>query len=359
MREMTMRERMLAAIEGRRCDFVPFVQYDNLAGPNDEIWARIGRDNMGLLAWSAVHRVDAPNCHAERTHFEREGRHGTRTVLHTPEGQLAQEVVYEPNHGSAVRREHFVKTPEDYRALRAYLADMVVVPDVERFIVDERRLGDAGLAMPTMFLTPYQWMWVEWASMEDFAMHLVDCPDAVEECMEIMGRHHRAVSEILRGIPREVALPMVNFGDNATAPLVGERYFRKYCVPWYNECAEALADRGTKVFVHLDGDMRAFWGAMSESRISGIDSFTPYPANDTRISEAVSMWPEMTLWVNFPPATHLSGPKAVYEKAREILDEAGHTGRLQIQISEDILHDVWKESFPEIVKAIREFGAPG
>jgi hypothetical protein len=42
----------------------------------------------------------------------------------------------------------------------------------------------------------------------------------------------------------------------------------------------------------------------------------------------------------------------------EILSEAGHTGRLQIQISENVPPGVWRTSYPEIVRAIRNFGKP-
>ena len=42
----------------------------------------------------------------------------------------------------------------------------------------------------------------------------------------------------------------------------------------------------------------------------------------------------------------------------KILEEAGHTGRLWIQISENVPPGAWRRSFPEIVRAIKEFGTP-
>jgi len=44
--------------------------------------------------------------------------------------------------------------------------------------------------------------------------------------------------------------------------------------------------------------------------------------------------------------------------ARQILDEGGHSGRLQMQISENVPPGIWRKSFPQIVAAIRDFGAP-
>jgi hypothetical protein len=39
---MTMRERMLAVLQGREHDRVPFVQYEDLAAPDEEVWSVIG-----------------------------------------------------------------------------------------------------------------------------------------------------------------------------------------------------------------------------------------------------------------------------------------------------------------------------
>jgi hypothetical protein len=48
----------------------------------------------------------------------------------------------------------------------------------------------------------------------------------------------------------------------------------------------------------------------------------------------------------------------VREAAGCILDEAGHSGRLQIQVSENVPESAWRRSYPAIVEAIRAFGAP-
>ncbi len=68
--------------------------------------------------------------------------------------------------------------------------------------------------------------------------------------------------------------------------------------------------------------------------------------------------PEMAILVNFPSSVHLKSPKEIYDQAGEILEQGGHTGRLQIQISENMPPGAWRKSFPEIVRAIRDFGPP-
>jgi EAL domain-containing protein (putative c-di-GMP-specific phosphodiesterase class I) len=92
--------------------------------------------------------------------------------------------------------------------------------------------------------------------------------------------------------------------------------------------------------------------------VRGLDSFSPPPDNDTRVADAVRLWPEMRLWLNFPSSIHLASEERIYEVTREILEEGGHTGRLQIQISENVPPGVWRTSFPQIVRAIDDFGPP-
>jgi len=66
----------------------------------------------------------------------------------------------------------------------------------------------------------------------------------------------------------------------------------------------------------------------------------------------------MRLWLNFPSSVHLASGRTVYETAARILAEGGASGRLQIQISENVPPGSWQTSYPEIVRAIRDFGRP-
>jgi hypothetical protein len=93
-----------------------------------------------------------------------------------------------------------------------------------------------------------------------------------------------------------------------------------------NELAELLAERDALVFVHMDGDLKPLWQAIADSKVGGIDSLAPTPDNDTPVAQAIKMWPEKRLWVNFPSSVHLRGYDAVRAEAEAILKAGGHTG---------------------------------
>jgi hypothetical protein len=349
-----MRERMLAVVQGKPHDRVPFVQYDNIAAPNEEIWQALGRDNLGILRWTAVHRFEHPNCALKTEAIRRGDRAGVRTALVTPKGELTEERLFEPVFGTSRAHPYFVKKPADYGVLLEYLNDIRVVPDLDQLRASEAELGRQGLPHVNIGRTPYQQLWVQWVSLEDLCLHLVDCPDVVEACMHRMADIMR---EIFRIIDR-VQVPYVVIGDNITAPVIGPAYFERYCLPYYNEFSRKLKERGLLLFVHMDGDLKPLWEDIGDSGVGGLDSLSPPPDNDTSAGTAASLWPEMRLLLNFPSSVHMAKPKQIRAQTEKILAEAGRTGRLQIQISENVPPGRWRESFPQIVGAIQDFGPP-
>ena len=351
MKRMTMRDRMLAVVEGRPHDRVPFVMYQGME-PTEEVYALVGRQSIGLLPWVGVHRTESPHCRFETEKIARRGLRGIRTTLHTPEGRLTQERFYTPAFGetaSPATHKQFVKEPKDYRILQAYFRDVRVHPNHEALDKMLADLGDAGIPHVAVGRTPYQALWVEWVLLEDLAYHLADAPGVVEETMALMG-------DVLRQqfrVAAASAAPYVCFPDNITAPAIGVRYFQKYAVPYYNELA-AMLD-GRPVYVHMDGDLKPLWPAIGRSAVRGLDSMSPPPDNDTSVADAIGLWPAMRVAINFPSSVHLRPAKEVYATAREILQEGGHSGRLQIQISENLPPGAWRKSLPEIARAIEDF----
>ena len=354
----SMRERMLAVYRGHDLDRVPFVQYDSTGGPNREIWDVVGRDNMGLLRWCGTHRLEQPNCRLDREEIHENGLDGIRTTMSTPEGSLEEVKWFDPTYHTGSIREHFVKNPEDYRVLASYLRDTVVVEDtttLERAITE---LGDDGLPLVAVARTPYQQLWVQWVSLSDLCIHLLDHEETLAEITGILLEIEERIFEVVWRVSGRIELPFVDIPDNVTAPTIGQDYFRRYCMPSYRRLSEMMAARNVPVIVHMDGDLKPLWDLVPQTLIRGIDSFSPPPDNDTSVAEAVSLWPEMRILLNFPSSVHVAPPEKIYRAAMEILEQGGHTGRLQIQISENVPPGRWKVSFPQIVQATLDFGTP-
>jgi hypothetical protein len=375
---MTMRERMHAVLAGREHDRVPFCTYSGMEGlPFDEITAVLGPNRWGRLHFTMVHRVSYPHCRFETedqsgsgSHLvdvaheaiglrfpsppPAEGERWQRNTIHTPAGSIYEERVFEPEYESSTARKHFLRTPADYEVFWAFLGDAVIEPHYDRYLQEDALAGDDGMAMAWIERTPYQQLWVEWVGLGNLGIHMADFPDYVHRTMDLLRARLRTTFEIAARSPA----PFVEMPDNITAPAIGPRRFREYCVPLYNELAAMLADRGALVFVHMDGELQGLWDEIAASSVGGLDSFTPAPDTATPIEQAVACCPDLRLWVNFPASRHLSSPEDVRATADAILEAAGHTGRLQLQITENIAAGTWPTSLPIIADAIEEFGRP-
>jgi hypothetical protein len=354
MKPLTHRERILAVVQGRELDCVPFITYDYEPPAIADVMATVGPDRIGLLRWSAIHRVIHPHCRFETEAYMVGDTRWERRTLHTPAGSIFEERAFEPGYGSSAIRKHYVEEAGDYGVLWAYLDDSVVLADYERYHRDAAELGDQGLPLVAIERTPYQQLWVEWVGLNQLPYHFADYPERVARTIEMLRARARRIMELAVRSPA----PFIDFPDNITAPAIGPRRFQEFCVPLYNELAAMLDGQNRPVYVHMDGDLKALWKDIGESLVGGIDSLSPTPDNDTPVAQAARMWPEKRLWVNFPSSVHIQPYEGVRAEAERILAEAGHTGRLQIQISENVPLHVWQTSFPAIADAVEAFGKP-
>ena len=352
MPEMTMRQRILAVVHSRELDQIPFIIYDDML-PMDEVERVLGPGRIGLMRWSEVHKVITPHCRFQTDEYWVGKDRWQRIILHTPVGSIFEERQFEPVFNSSSIKKHFVQERKDYEVLWYYLQDSIIVEDFERYYRDQAELGDRGVPLVSVERTPYQNLWIMWVGLDNLSYHLSDFPECVEKTMGMLENRERKIFEIVRRSPVE----FIDFPDNITAQAIGPVRFKRHCTALYDELAEILGEK-VPVFVHMDGNLKPLWQAIAESRVRGLDSFTPAPDNDTRVSEAVALWPEMRLFVNFPSSLHLCTYDQVRAEAEEILAVAGHSGRLQIQISENVPLDRWQTSFPAIADAIEAFGVP-
>lgn len=347
-----MRERILAVVHHREMDQVPFVIYDGML-PLGEIDRLLGPDRIGLMRWSEVHKTITPHCHYTSENYWKAGSQWQRNTWTTPVGSIYEERQFEPVYRSASIKKHFLQERKDYDIFWYYLKDAHIVADYARYARDQAELGDRGVPLVAVERSPYQHLWILWAGLDNLAFHMADYPDCMEITFKLLEKREREIFEIVRKSPIE----FIDFPDNITAQAIGLARFRKHCVAMYDELAEILGE-DKPVFVHMDGNLKPLWPAMNASKFLGLDSFTPAPDNDTRVADAVALWPEKRLFVNFPSSLHLQPYAQVRATAEDILQTAGHTGNLQIQISENVPLNRWQISFPAIADAIAAFGKP-
>ena len=353
---LTMREKMLRMLREGCTEEALFVLYQDIVTPMEEVWKLVGRDRLGILHWAWAHKLVSRRCSIETARIREGGLDGEVSILTTPAGTLTEKKLYDPVLKSAATREHFVKETTDYEILLSYLNDITVElnPEYNEIV---RGLGDGGLPLVWLGRTPFQQMWIQWASLLDFSLHLADAPDLVGSVMQRMGC---LLMEVVNFVAERVShseISLVDIPDNITAPAIGRSNFETYCMPYYHQIVEIFKPLGISVVAHMDGDLKPLWPLIGKTGINGIDSFSPPPDNDTAVKDAVALWPQIALLVNFPSSVHLMNEQTVYETAARILEEGMPNGRMWIQVSENIPPGVWRVSFPQILRAIDDYNA--
>ncbi|MGD0091823.1 MAG: uroporphyrinogen decarboxylase family protein [Planctomycetota bacterium] len=348
-----MRERLLAVIRGEPHDRVPFIMYDGIL-PKEEVWKLLGRERIGLLRWCGPARLETPHCQWKSEKFQRNGSEGERQFLITPKGTLTKEVLFEPVYHSAATHKHFVAELKDYDLLDEYLRGAEVVLDRKDYDRACAELRDDGLPLLAVKRTAWQQLWVEWVNIQDLAWHFAEHEDRVLATAALLEKINRAYLDCACRLKPV----FVDFPDNITAPMIGRAQFQRFCVPLYKELSARLAESGAYTFCHMDGDLAPLWDLIGSSGLRGLDSMSPPPDNDTSVGQALAMWPQMRIFINFPSSVHLQDPSGIRAVTREILAQGANSGRLEIQLSENVPPGVWRTSLPVIAEEIEASGRP-
>lgn len=109
MKSMTMRERMLAVVQGKEHDRIPFVMYE-IMFPPQEAFDHLGRGRIGIIRYRPIYRIEHPHCRFVSEFFKEGENKCQRTILHTPRGDLEEVRVFEPAFDSSNARKHYIET---------------------------------------------------------------------------------------------------------------------------------------------------------------------------------------------------------------------------------------------------------
>jgi hypothetical protein len=77
---------------------------------------------------------------------------------------------------------------------------------------------------------------------------------------------------------------------------------------------------------------------------------------DLDVPDMLAAWPRMRVALNFPSSVHLRPVAEIRERARALLAAGAASGRLQLQISENMPPGVWRTNVPLLIEAVERWG---
>lgn len=327
-KKWTMRERVLAVMDGKLPDHLPFIDrieiwYKGMQarGTMPEAYAGmslnavhkavgIGREKFSipyalklrgvemriLFEGDMIYRTKDPDVRYFPAQYAPEeiprDRPGTSIVEYqTPVGSVSVSYVFAESMISLCGMEpylttHLIKESDDYHIIEYILEHAEYVPLYEEFAAEEKAVGSHGFVVPCIHRIPFQQALLEYLGEMSLFQALYDSRDALDRLIHLLDRQ---MVEILNRLG-ETSLPYIEFGDNLDGMMTNPDLFRQYCIPQYQKYTGILHAQGKKAGSHTDGNLKPLVDLMSETGLDVCESFTPQPLTELSFEDAWAAW---------------------------------------------------------------------
>ncbi len=301
---LTIRGRIEAALRHEPVDQIPFTIYPGMIPAETAEARRLRTLGLGIMSRQELVVSEAPNVKAEWVEYEEEGTRFGRRRLLTPVGEVYSTHRLGAAYGSSWYVDHFIKRPEDYRAVEYWVRDIVHRPSYDGYYRAQQEIGEEGYVSGNFGYSPLMEMRVNLLGIERFATDQFDYPELFHSLLQALIESQRKAYPLLAESPAEVVI----YCGNCVPEVLGKG-FAQYCVPCYDELGALLNARGKKLGCHLDAN-NAYWAkAVEKSRLEVIEAFTPAPDTDLTLAQARAAWPKKVLWINYPSSSTSPRPR--------------------------------------------------
>ena len=340
----TIRERLEAFWSGEQPDTIPFTTYESKipADWRDPVIQQMFADGLGVIrfvpTWKTVyHNVDLID---ETTTIN--GQPTRRQVWRTPVGEI-----------EAIRvndwpQKYSLETADDYRVMTYVVEHTDYLPAYKVFEAQAAALPAYVVAVPRMGRTPLQTILVDYAGLENFALHLYEYDTEVRQLYEALRVQFRRLAEIVAAGPGRY----INVIENFTAETLGPRRYAEFLLPVYEETFGWFHAAGKIVGCHYDGRLAAVKDLVARAPVDLIESLTPPPEGDMTLAEARAVWLDKLFWSNVNLGCYDLPPEELKQEIWRRVEAGAPDGRrLAFEVSEDRPLR-WRESMPVILEAL-------
>lgn len=340
----TVRERLEAFWSGERPDRIPYTTYESKLPSDwrDPVIQQMFADGLGVVRFVPTWQTSYRDVEViDQTYMDHD-QPRRRQVWRTPVGELVGIWTQD------WPQKYFLETPDDYRVMLYITEHTVYAPDYDSFRTQDAALPPYMVAVPRMGRTPLQTMLVDYAGLDNFALHLYEYQAEVEALYNAMLVNFRRLVEIVAAGPGRY----INVLENFTAETLGPKRYKQFLLPVYEETFGLFRQAGKVVGCHYDGKLAVVKDLVARAPIDMIESLTPPPEGDMTLAAARAVWPDKLFWSNINLGCYeLSADALKQEIWQRVQDGAPDGCRLAFEVSED-RPTRWRESMPIILEAL-------
>jgi hypothetical protein len=345
---VTAKTDILAALHGDAPQRVPWNIHGSLLrrGEFERLMRNAGLGVAEKSVWA--YKSVTPHVSIEEHHAWENAQWVSYITHHTPCGDLHTRKRIGPD-GSTWVDEYPVKNPDDIPILQLITENTVYLPNHGAIRQAELDLGGDGIVVARMTRSPLQRLLIEWMGTEGVVLSLADYPDLMEQLLQCMAAADEAAWKMAAGSPAEVVWSAENITGSITSP----RLFARYCLPYYDGCADLLHKSGKLYGIHMDGLLAVLKDQIARSHLDFVEAFTPPPMGALSVQDARLAWPGKSLWVNFPGSVLHGTDEEIIEYTLALLEEGMAGGRFLLTFSEDLPH--FARSLRLVAQAIAQY----
>lgn len=360
MKDMTGRERLLAALHGQETDRMPFApliddyfisSLGQQGYPQDILGAMrlIGNDIMERH----VGMVKSEWANVDRRREEKNGMF--RDVYETPVGRVYQEE--RPVGNTMFASKHLIQTIEDVKVYQYMVEHTRLTPREQAFQERDREIGDHGIPTMSGPMCPLQEMLQHLAGVENTVYLLADYPEEMEEVFAAMHERNKRTYQLLAGYPGEVVF---DYEDTSTTVMSRSMYVN-YTMPCVDDYADIMHRAGKLFIAHMCGKLTGFIQEIGKGRMDGIDSVCPPTTGDLCSWDARQAWGEGKVVIGGiePPALARMDVAECLAYVAEIIERLPFAPGFVLSSGDAVPYGTPMENLMAIAEYIRLLGARG
>lgn len=338
-KKWTMRDRVIAVLEGRKPDRPPFIdrmeiwyksKLEEKAFPDEfkgmglrEIHEAVGIGQLKFVAPYAhrlhgvemVYTFENEVIHREfepvmeffpaqwaAPHVPRDKPGKTLVEFITPVGKLSLRYAFAENLiemgvEEPYLSEHLIKEQMDYRIAEYIIERAEFIPQFDKIADAQKLLGDNGFAVANLHRVPFQAALLEYLGEVPLFTALYESRQHLERLLHILDQQLVDILNHLSDLPSIY----VEFLDNVDGMMTNPNLFRDHSLKNYLRYTEILHGQGKKVGSHTDGNLKPLLGLLAESGLDVCESFSPAPLTECPFEEAWEAWKDgPIIWGGIP-----------------------------------------------------------
>jgi len=298
---MTSRERLLAALDMKTVDRLPF--WPKLGGSYQPM--QTGR--FAEMDNPAVHRYVGsdglnwiPRCFKVvrgNSSFEsRNADDNTRQLIFKTNGnELESTLSFDPASRSWHPMTFPVKTREDISILAEYWRDIRIEPDEDALEEANARITadrDAGIWTDGIGESPLMYFVEHLAGIVNAHYFLVDCPDEVEDLFDAIHSELLRKAEI---VADKSPADGTYLTENTSTTLISPEQYAKYCYHHIKAYGSIIEGAGKRVILHMCGHLKGLLDQLNELPVHAFEAFTSPTLGNTTLLDGRSGCPNTCL----------------------------------------------------------------